>query len=151
MQFCRTSQMKKSILLLIGILSFCSCRTTNQTVNKKREGIWIEKYAIDSAHYKSIGTYKNDDPVKKWKYYLNGKLIKKQRYHKTYCKTKFFHKNRKTRAKGITRLDENPKEIHWYYSGIWKYYDNQRKLTITRNYDKGELISEKKEIRAALN
>jgi hypothetical protein len=76
-------------------------------------------------------------------------LIKKQRYHKTYCKTKFFHKNRKTRAKGITRLDEKPKEIHWYYSGIWKYYDKRRKLTITRNYDEGELISEKRETAAA--
>jgi hypothetical protein len=91
--------MKKSIYFFVVILSFCSCRTTNQTVNNKREEMWIEKYAIDSAHYKSIGTYQNDDPIKKWKYYLNGKLIKKQRYHKLYCKPKFFHKNRKTRAK----------------------------------------------------
>ena len=137
--------MKKFTLLFIGMLIFCSCKTTNQTVNNEREGIWIEEYAIDSAHYKSTGTYKKGDPVKKWRYYLNGKLTKKERYHKMYCKTKFFNENRKTRAKGITRLDEDPKAIHWYYSGIWKHYDSGGKLTITRNYDRGELISEKME------
>lgn len=143
--------MKKFTLLFIGMLSLFSCRPTNQTVNNKRGGIWIEEYAIDSAQYKSIGTYKNGDPVKKWRYYLNGKLIKKQRYHEMYCKTKFFHENRKTRAKGITRLDENPKEIHWYYSGIWKHYDKRGKLMIIRNYDKGKLISEKIETTQIVN
>ena len=90
-------------------------------LNKKRQGLWIETYAVDSANHKSIGTYKNDDPIKKWRYFLNGKLIKKERYRKNYCSTKFFHENGKRRAKGITRLDQNGKEIHWYYSGTWNY------------------------------
>ncbi|MBC5836926.1 toxin-antitoxin system YwqK family antitoxin [Flavobacterium muglaense] len=136
--------MKKLTFLFIIILSLNSCKvkTNNQTVHKKREGLWIETYALDSAHYKSIGTYKDDDPVKKWRYYLNSQLIKKERYHKTYCKTKLFHQNRKKQAKGITKLDIKDKDIHWYYSGTWKYYNSNGQLITTRTYNKGDLISE---------
>lgn len=136
--------MKRFSIVFILILSCVSCKikSTNQVLDKKREGLWIETYAIDSARYKSIGTYKNDDPIKKWRYFLNEKLIKKERYHKNYCKTKLFHENRKTQAKGKTKLDSNDKNLHWYYAGTWKYYANDGKLTTTRTYDKGDLISE---------
>ncbi len=123
-------------------LNSCKVKTNNQTVHKKRQGLWIETYTLDSAHYKSIGTYKDDDPVKKWRYYLNSQLIKKERYHKTYCKTKLFHQNRKKQAKGITKLDIKDKDIHWYYSGTWKYYNSNGQLITTRTYNKGDLISE---------
>jgi antitoxin component YwqK of YwqJK toxin-antitoxin module len=136
--------MKKISILLIALFCLISCKTksTNQTINKKREGLWIENYSIDSSQYESIGSYKNDDPIKKWKYYLNGKLIKKELYYKNFSKIKFFHENRKLESKGNTQLDQNTKKLHWYYSGIWKYYDTQGKLIMTRNYDKGELVSE---------
>ncbi|NRS89059.1 hypothetical protein HNQ02_001979 [Flavobacterium sp. 7E] len=136
--------MKQFSFLLIIIISLNSCkvRTSNQTINNKREGRWVEQYTIDSAHYKSIGTYKNDDFVKKWCYFLNGKLIKKERYHKKYCKTKLFYENRKKQASGKTHLDQGTKELHWYYSGKWKFYDNNGTLTTVRIYNKGELVSE---------
>lgn len=142
--FNNVEQVNKLSFLFIVIISLNSCKvkTPNQTLNNKREGLWTESYAIDSAHYKSIGTYKKDDLIKKWCYYLNGKLIKKERYHDAYCKTKFFHQNRKPQAKGKTRLDQNEKEIHWYYSGIWKFYNSEGKLTSTRTYKNGDLIKE---------
>ena len=142
--FNNVEQMRKYSLFLFLILICTSCKTpsTNQVLNKKRQGLWIETYAVDSTNHKSIGTYKNDDPIKKWRYFLNGKLIKKERYRKNYCSTKFFHENGKRRAKGITRLDQNGKEIHWYYSGTWNYYNNKGQLEITRMYKNGDLISE---------
>jgi hypothetical protein len=135
--------MKKPIVILICILSLLSCnaKRSNQTVDKKREGLWIERYSIDSAHYKSIGKYNNNNPVKKWRYYLNDKLIKKEKYRSKGCKTKFYHQNRRTQAKGRTKIEEE-KQLHWYYSGTWKYYDNKGKLKTTREYRKGDLISE---------
>ena len=144
--FYNVEQMKPFSILLLAMICLSSCKSkpTNQIVNKKREGIWIEKYAIDSAQYQSIGNYKHDDPTKKWKYYLNGEIIKKERYHKKYCQTKTFHQNGMIQAKGKTRLDQNGKEMHWYYSGNWKYYDDQGKLITIRQYNNGELISEKK-------
>jgi hypothetical protein len=56
--------MKKQIILGCIILSLFSCKP--KLINQKqtkREGLWIEQY-LDSAHYKSVGKYKNDDPIK---------------------------------------------------------------------------------------
>lgn len=142
--FNNVEQMRKITCCFLIMMSLISCKvkTTNQTINHKREGLWVEEYTIDSDQYKSIGTYKEDDLVKKWRYYLNGNLIKKERYHNQYCKTKFFNKNRTKQASGRTQIDQTTKEIHWYYSGKWKFYDNNGKLKTVRIYDKGNLISE---------
>lgn len=136
--------MKNLMISLICIFSLFSCKTKsmNQTLDRKREGLWIEKYSIDSAHYRSVGKYKNDDPIKKWRYYLDGVLIKKEKYKGNTCFTKSYHNNRKIQAKGATKIEDDKKQIHWYYSGTWKYYDNKGNLTTTRHYNKGDLISE---------
>jgi hypothetical protein len=72
----------RKLILLLGfiILSLSSCKTSplNQKIDKKREGLWIEKYLQDSTHFNSIGKYKNDDPIQKCKYYQNSKLIKRK-------------------------------------------------------------------------
>ena len=135
---------KNSIIILICSITMLSCKTKerNQMLLKKREGLWTEQYALDSAKYRSIGYYKNDNPVKTWKYYLDNHLIKKEKYKKEHCKTKLYHKNRKLRAKGITNLDQREKSDHWYYDKTWKYYDENRKLTTVRRYSKGTLVSE---------
>jgi len=111
-------------------------------LHKKREGLWTEQYAVDSANYLSIGYYKNGNPIKTWKHYLDDRLIKKEKYKKDKCKTKLYHKNRTLRAKGITNLDQSDKYDHWYYDKTWKYYDNNRKLKTVRIYNKGQLVSE---------
>ncbi|PRZ20373.1 toxin-antitoxin system YwqK family antitoxin [Flavobacterium granuli] len=137
--------MKKSIIILSCILlSLFSCkpRLINQKINKKREGLWIEKYSLDSANYKSIGKYRNDDPIKKWRYYLDGKIIKKEKHKKNDCITTFFHQNGKIQSQGKTTLDLSKKYAHWFYNGNWNFYDNKGQLIMQRNYDKGKLVSE---------
>ncbi|MEZ7504208.1 hypothetical protein [Flavobacterium sp. Arc2] len=134
--------MKKLIIILSClILSLFSCKT-NQKINKKREGLWIEQYSLDSLHYKSVGKYKNDDPIKKWRYYLDGKIIKKEKYKGNACYTKFYHKNGKTQSRGKTVLDTSTKYAHWFYSGNWEFYNDKGKLIIKRNYNNGKLASE---------
>jgi antitoxin component YwqK of YwqJK toxin-antitoxin module len=138
-------RMKKPIIILgCLILSLFSCKPKliNQKTNKKREGLWIEQYSLDSAHYKSIGKYKNDDPIKKWCYYLDGKIIKKEKHKGNTCYTKFYHENGKIQSRGKTVLDTTTKYAHWFYSGNWEFYDNKGKLIIERNYQSGKLASE---------
>ncbi len=136
--------MTKPILLFVLYL-LCSCQVQhiNQKKDKKMHGKWIEEYTLDTIRYQSIGRYKEGEPVKKWKYYANGKIIKKETYKKEYCKVRFYHPNGALQAKGITKLIEKGKDIHWFYSGQWEYFDTKKDLIITRLYDKGELISEK--------
>lgn len=136
----------KKLIIIIGclILTFFSCRPklTNQKINKKREGLWIEQYAMDSAQYKSVGKYKNDDPVKKWCYYLNGKMIKKEKYKGNSCYTQFYHENGKIQSRGKAVLDTSAKYAHWYYTGNWDYYNDKGQLTIKREYQNGALATE---------
>ena len=141
-------EMNKSIFVFLSylILSMSSCTSalTNQKINKKREGLWIEKYSQDSAKYRSMGKYKNDDPIKKWRYYLDEKIIKKEKYKDNSCFTRIYYENAQIQSKGTTTLDTTDKYAHWYYSGDWKFYDNKGKLILKRKYDKGNLISETK-------
>jgi antitoxin component YwqK of YwqJK toxin-antitoxin module len=129
-------------LLCISMLFSCKSKPINRTIAKKREGLWIEKYSIDSANYKSIGKYHKDDPIKKWRYYLDGKIIKKEKYTGNDCITKFYHKNGKIQSIGRTKLDTSSKYCHWFYTGKWNYYNEKGKLTTKRYYDNGELKSE---------
>lgn len=120
----------------------CKSKLLNQTVERKREGIWIEKYSIDSAQYKSIGKYRNDDPIKKWRYYLDGKIIKREKHKGNSSFTRFYHQNGKIQSQGKTVLDTCTKYAHWYYSGSWNFYNTNGKMIMKRNYDKGKLVSE---------
>jgi antitoxin component YwqK of YwqJK toxin-antitoxin module len=138
--------MRNLIISLICIFSLFSCKTKplNQTVERKREGLWIEQYSLDSAHYRSVGKYKNDDPIKRWRYYLDGKIIKREKHKGNICYTKFYHENKKIQSRGKTVLDTSSKYTHWFYSGDWQFYDDKGKLITTRKYNNGDLISEEK-------
>ncbi len=128
-------------LLLLALIG-CKSTPINQKINKKREGLWIENYAVDSAKYQSVGKYHLDDPVKKWRYYLNGKIIKREKYKHNICNTKNYFENGKIQSKGHTKTTTNNIEIHWFYDGKWFFFDENGKLTLIRNYANGELVSE---------
>jgi antitoxin component YwqK of YwqJK toxin-antitoxin module len=130
------------IIFLTFTIFGCKTAPLNQKINKKREGLWIENYEVDSAQYKSIGKYKNDDPIKKWRYYLNGKIIKKEKYKGTICKTTTYFENGRIQSKGHTKTTTDSIEIHWFYDGIWTFYNEKGKPTILKKYNNGELISE---------
>ncbi len=138
--------MRYTILIIGLLLIVWSCKTQaiNQKINKKREGLWIEKYTLDSSHYESIGKYRRDDPVKKWRYYLNGKIIKKEKHKRNTSITKFYHKNGKLQSKGKSKLETGGKNLHWFYYGDWKFYDEERKLIRISKYENGKLISVEK-------
>ncbi|MDD2674130.1 MAG: hypothetical protein PHF81_04565 [Flavobacterium sp.] len=88
--------------------------------NKRREGLWIEEYTQDSSHYKSIGKYRKGDPIKKWNYYLNGKI----------------------KSKGKTKMETSDKYAHWFYFGDWNFFNEDGKLITIKKYNNGESFSE---------
>ena len=133
--------MRYSFILLIISVSLFGCKT-NQIKNKVRDGRWIEYYVQDSAKYKSIGRYEKGDPIKKWQYYLNGKIIKKEKYRHNICKTTFYHENGKIQSRGLTTVDTSSKYAHYYYFGDWYYYNEKGKVITLRKYNNGELVSE---------
>jgi antitoxin component YwqK of YwqJK toxin-antitoxin module len=140
--------MKSQLIILILTLTFIGCKTTpiNQKADKKRVGLWIEHYSIDSTQYKSVGKYKNGDPVKKWLYYTNNTISKKEVYKKNKCITTYYNTNGTIQSKGKTKLVVTGPETHWFYYGDWKYFDESGNLISTNKYENGELISETKTV-----
>jgi antitoxin component YwqK of YwqJK toxin-antitoxin module len=131
------------LILFLSIIIFgCKTISVNQKVNKKREGLWIEQYAIDSTQYKSVGKYKNGDPTKKWLYYINNTINKKEIYRKNRCTITYYNVNGTIQSKGKTKLIVTGSETHWFYYGDWKYFDEKGNLISTRKYENGEFVSE---------
>ncbi|PKB17071.1 hypothetical protein [Flavobacterium sp. 5] len=138
--------MNKKTLYIIMILSFFACKPQliNQKIDKKKEGKWVITNIQDSIEYKSFEFYKNDEPIKKWKSYINGKKYKIEKYKNGICLVKVYHENGKIESKGNTKLENNDKYAHWFYFGDWKYYDQNGKLISIKKYENGEFISETK-------
>lgn len=124
------------------ILFGCKTQPINQIKNKQREGLWIEEYPLDTIKYKSVGKYYKGDPIKKWCYYQNSKIIKKEKYKKDICYTIFFNANGKIQSKGKTKLVTTSQETHWFYYSDWKFYNDKGKLVLIKKYENGELKSE---------
>ncbi len=136
---------KLFILLFCGImLSGCKSKPINQKIDHKKEGVWIDNYKQDSTTYKSFEYYKHDEPVKKWKSYINGKIYKTEKYKNGISTVKYYYENGKVQSTGKTKMETNSKETHWFYFGDWKFYSDKGKLVEIKNYVNGELISEQK-------
>ncbi|MFH6960091.1 hypothetical protein ACHRV1_22050 [Flavobacterium aquidurense] len=136
----------KNLLLLFfcGVMLFsCKSKLINQKIDKKKEGLWVDNYEQDSTTYKSLEYYKNDQPVKKWKSYINGKIYKTEKYKNGICIVRYYYENGKLQSKGKTKIEVNAVETHWFYFGDWKFYSDKGKLTEIKNYKNGDLISEK--------
>ena len=125
------------------MLFSCKSKPINQKIDKKKEGLWIDNYQQDSTTYKSFEYYKNDQPVKKWKTYINGKIYKTEKYKNGICIVKYYYENGKLQSKGKTKIEVNTVETHWFYFGDWKFYSDKGKLTEIKKYSNGDLISEK--------
>lgn len=124
------------------MLLSCKSKPINQKIDKKKEGLWIDNYQQDSVTYKSLEYYKSDQPIKKWKSYINGKIYKTEKYKNGICIVKYYYENGKLQSKGKTKIEVDAVETHWFYFGVWKFYSDKGKLTEVRKYNNGNLISE---------
>lgn len=116
-----------SIVLLCAImLSACKSKPVNRIIANKKEGKWIENYEQDSVIYKDVAYYKDDKPVKQWKTYVDDKIYKKEKYKNETCHVKYYHPNGKLQSKGKTRTETDSIETHWFYSGTWKFYSDNK-------------------------
>ncbi|WP_428223796.1 hypothetical protein [Flavobacterium sp.] len=133
--------MNRKIPFYLICLLFLNCKT-NQTINGKREGGWITQFALDSINnkgiYKTKEYYRRGVPIRTWKVYLDGKLTKKEKYRNdsTSIVTEYYP-NGKIMKSGGAKIQYSKKEIHWFYSGPWKYFDEKGKLFCIKHYENG--------------
>lgn len=63
----------------------------------------------------------------------------KVKYHKK-LKIKYYSPNGRLDMKGYALLDINSQLTHFYWDGLWKYYNPKRKLYRIALYKNGEEI-----------
>lgn len=132
------------ILLLLLLTNFISCKT-NQIINKKKHGLWVEKIVLDSVTYKSKGKFNNNNEIGKWQHFENGKRVKKEIYRNNYTIKTLYHSNGKIASKGKTKTNVTDKMLHWFYDGIWKFYNENGQLIRIKIYKNSDLISDEEQ------
>ena len=138
------AQLHKNLTLTLGLISvliLASCKV-NGYRNGLRTGLWVTQDDSGKLGFKSKGRYKKDIEKGFWKYKHGKDLYKKEKYNGTTSTVRFYHPNSKIAATGMTMVDFNGIELHWYYHGNWKYFDTQGKPFKVVTYKKGNLVAE---------
>ena len=135
------SKVKFSAIVLLTVFTFLSCKT-NQVRNNERHGKWIDYNTVENVNYKSVGRYNKGIEKGTHRQFANNKLHRKEKYRDGICQTAYYYPNGKIMSQGKTQLDLTEKEIHWYYQGDWKFYDEQGNLLGINTYEKGNLVNQ---------
>lgn len=130
-------------LLFCCTFIFTSCKI-NQRKNGEKIGRWIYKDRIADGTIVSKGRYKSDFETGTWKEFNNKKLVSRKKYKDGICCTTDYHLNGKKSAEGISQLEIEGKNLHWYLFGEWKFYDEEGKYLGSEFYEKS--IPEFKEL-----
>ena len=128
------------ISTFISILLLASCKI-NQRSHGEKVGKWIYKDKIQDEVLISKGRYKNDFEKGIWKEYLNGSLVCKKKYKNGICYTTEYHLNGKIKAFGISKMEVEDENLHWFLSDEWKFYDEKGHYLGSRFYEFGAPIA----------
>ncbi len=108
--------------------------------NGNRKGLWInywdddEKILMSKYHYKDgMETYVCRE------FYSNGKTRIKFRYYGKRIRVKYFDENSQITQKGWSKWDIAEKDLHYYWDGKWKFFDENKKLVKVEIWEMGEL------------
>lgn len=136
--------------LLSAIFLFCTAsygqflkRHKNQLdENGKRVGLWVTYWDDEEKIPMSVAKFKDGYETGKSKEYLqNGNLRLKFRYQKNRIRAKYYNSNGKLEKKGWAVIEYNIDDIHYFWQGKWKYYNEKRKVQSISFYENGREIS----------
>ncbi|WP_447635829.1 toxin-antitoxin system YwqK family antitoxin [Flavobacterium microcysteis] len=137
----RIIKIAPKILALLFILTLSSCKT-NRIRNNERVGRWVEYDTIDGKIYKSVGRFRDGIGKGTHRQFSDKKLVRKEKYKDEICHTIFYYENGKVMTEGDTKMAVTENLIHWYYTGDWKFYDENGRLLGIRTYENGSLMNE---------
>lgn len=133
--------LKYAVLSILTCLTACGSHPQNQLKNGKKDGIWV--YNNKNTSITSRGRYNMGREVGTWKYYQGKTMWKRELYKGSTSRVKIYYPDGHISSKGQTKLDISDKEIHWYYTGDWKFFNESGNLTEIRTYERGKPVREK--------
>ena len=144
-------QLIGGILIILFTLpagaQFWKSKVNQLDENGKKHGYWIEY--MDSSHedISGKGSFEHGRETGKWKHYhFNGKRRLKYKYMKDDIKVKYYYPNGRLEQKGRARIEYSKKDVHYFWEGEWRFYDEKRKLVkkmMFQNGVEGKVIWEK--------
>ena len=137
----RIKKIAPKILALLFILTLSGCKT-NRIRKNERVGRWVEFDTIEGKIYKSVGRFRNGIGKGTHRQFSDKKLVREEKYKNDICHTIYYHENGKIMTEGYTKMVVTEKEIHWFYNGDWKFYDENGQLLGIRTYENGNAINE---------
>ena len=117
--------------------------TGDTNKDKLRNGKHFEYWDRDSTYLSARGHFCHGKPCRTWKYFWEDGTRRMKVKYGDRLKMKYYKSNGQLDKKGYARLDINSIDIHFYWEGKWKYYDDKRKLyrvAIFKNGDEAEVI-----------
>lgn len=141
----------KHFFLIVFLVSFCSYYANAQIFKKKdracetcpRHLVYNEYWDAENTIVNAKGHYCYGLPCKSWRYYhQNGEIRMKVKYRKR-LKIKYYRDNGQLEKKGYAMLDLDKEDLHFYWHGLWKYFNDHRKLyriALYQNGNEAELI-----------
>jgi antitoxin component YwqK of YwqJK toxin-antitoxin module len=141
------------IIFAIIAATGCSSLFSLQPGNTKKEpnsynpqgkphGQWIYYHDRDNNVVQSRGRFKNGIPVGRWtEYNPDGTINAKIRYFKNKAREKRYNPDGTLDKKGWSKLVlENPEEIHYYWDGKWRMYNDKGRTERVVLFRKGEVV-----------
>jgi hypothetical protein len=115
--------------------------------NGKRKGLWVNYWDEEKKIPMTKNHFKDDRETGVCKeYHNNGKIRLKFRYRKERIRVKYYNEKGRLEQKGWAKMDFTEKEIHYYWHGKWKFFDENRKLIREALYWNGEPVEENSKI-----
>jgi antitoxin component YwqK of YwqJK toxin-antitoxin module len=108
----------------------------------RHHGRW-KLYLSDNTTLLRNGRFKHGKERGKWRYYYPDGSIRKIEYHKPNTNEyliELFHDNGALEKKGMARVVETERTIHYFWYGTWEVYNRAGQLTHTEYYEKGNEI-----------
>lgn len=135
----------KFFIFLIVLVSCKNVVKTNQYTKDsygimRKNGVWIEKVSSDIGDLQEKGKYKNGNKIGLWKTTFQRKIYQKEKFKKQGSVVRIYHENGKIAKKGQTKTELSNNSIHWFYTGVWKFYNEKGKLIYTKTYNNGSVV-----------
>jgi antitoxin component YwqK of YwqJK toxin-antitoxin module len=135
-------------LVFILMPAFSTAQLFHKKVNRydengKRTGLWVNYWDEEEKIPMSKNHFKDDRETGVCKdYHNNGKLRLKFRYYKNRTRVKYYDEDRQIEQKGWSIMEFTKDDIHYYWHGKWKFYNQDRKLIRKSIFKDGVLIEE---------
>ena len=134
-------QTTKMLLLVLSIISLSLFVYSAEARSFGGLGFDFESH-IDGKIYKSTGRFRNGLGKGIHRQFSDKKLVRKEKYKDGICHTTYYYENGKIMTEGNTKMVLTENEIHWFYNGDWKFYDESGQLIGTRTYENGAILNE---------